>query len=77
MTKANDIIQWVGAAGIILGHSLNAVGPAAYPWNILAFIVGTISFLIWAARTDNRPQLVVNLVAFVIGISGIYKAFFG
>ena len=76
MTR-NDAIQWLGAAGIILGHTLNALGPEFYPWNIIAFLIGTCSFLIWAATTGNRPQLVVNLVAFLLGITGIYKAFFG
>ena len=39
MKKAilNEILQWAGAVFIIAGHSLNAVGPAAYPYNILAF----------------------------------------
>ena len=36
----NEVIQWVGAVFIIAGHSLNAVGPAAYPWNIVTFFRG-------------------------------------
>ena len=27
----DDALQWTGAAAIIAGHVLNAVGPAAYP----------------------------------------------
>ena len=38
-TEINEILQWSGAVFIIAGHSLNAVGPEAYPWNILAFFV--------------------------------------
>jgi hypothetical protein len=74
MNLKNEIIQWIGAVAIIAGHSLNAVGPAAYPWNIYAFAVGTIAFLIWAIRVKNTPQLVVNIVAFGLGIVGIYRA---
>jgi hypothetical protein len=74
MNLKNEIIQWIGAVAIILGHSLNAIGPAAYPWNIYAFAVGTIAFLTWAIRVKNTPQLVVNLVAFGLGIVGIYRA---
>ena len=74
MNLKNEIIQWIGAVAIILGHSLNAIGPAAYPWNIYAFAVGTIAFLIWAIRVKNTPQLVVNIVAFGLGIVGIYRA---
>ena len=60
---------------IIAGHSLNAVGPAVYPYNIVAFFIGTILFLIWSLRVSNRPQLLVNVVALSIGATGLYKAF--
>jgi hypothetical protein len=74
MNLNNEQIQWIGAVAIIAGHSLNAVGPAAYPYNIYAFAVGTIAFLAWSIRVGNRPQLAVNLVAFGLGIAGIYNA---
>ncbi len=74
MNLKNEIIQWIGAVAIIAGHTLNAVGPSAYPYNIYAFAVGTIAFLTWSIRVGNRPQLVVNLVALSLGIAGIYNA---
>ena len=73
--EINDILQWAGAVFIVAGHSLNAVGPAAYPWNILAFFLGTILFLAWSIRVANKPQLLVNIVALSIGASGLYRAF--
>lgn len=75
LTKTNEILQWIGAVFIIAGHSLNAVGPAAYPFNIIAFFVGTIFFLIWCLRVRNRPQLLVNVVALSIGATGLFRAF--
>ena len=72
--KLNDILQWAGAAFIIAGHSLNAVGPAAYPYNILAFFLGTILFMVWAIRVANKPQLIVCLVSLGIIITGLYRA---
>jgi len=72
--KINEILQWTGAVFIIAGHSLNAVGPAAYPYNILAFFLGTILFMAWSIRVANRPQLMVNIVALAIGITGLTKA---
>ena len=60
---------------IIAGHSLNAVGPAVYPYNIVAFFIGTILFLIWSLRVSNRPQLLVNVVALSIGATGLFRAF--
>lgn len=74
MNLNNEQIQWIGAVAIIAGHSLNAVGPSAYPYNIYAFAVGTIAFLSWSIRVRNRPQLAVNLVALGLGIAGIYRA---
>jgi len=73
--KINDILQWTGAVFIIAGHSLNAMGPSVYPYNILAFFVGTILFMAWTIRVANRPQLMVNIVALAIGASGLAKAF--
>ena len=73
--EINDILQWTGAVFIIAGHSLNAVGPAVYPYNILAFFLGTILFMAWSIRVANRPQLLVNIVALAIGLTGLVKAF--
>ena len=70
----DDALQWTGAAAIIAGHVLNAVGPAAYPYNIAVFAVGTVAFLAWAVRVRNMPQAVVNVVALAIGIVGLYNA---
>jgi hypothetical protein len=74
-TKLNDILQWAGAVLIIAGHSLNAVGPAAYPYNIVTFLLGTVLFLAWAVRVANKPQITVNVVSVAIGITGVIKAF--
>ena len=73
--KINDTMQWIGAVFIIAGHSLNAVGPVAYPYNILSFFLGTILFMAWSIRVANRPQLMVNIVALSIGFVGLFKAF--
>ena len=70
----DDALQWTGAAAIIAGHVLNAVGPAAYPYNIAVFAVGTVAFLAWALRVRNVPQAVVNVVALTIGLVGLYNA---
>jgi predicted membrane metal-binding protein len=73
--EINEVLQWTGAVFIIAGHSLNAVGPAAYPYNILAFFLGTILFMTWSIRVVNKPQLLVNIVALLIGLTGLAKAF--
>ena len=71
----NEILQWAGAVLIIAGHSLNAVGPAVYPYNILTFLLGTVLFLVWAVRVANKPQITVNVVSVAIGVLGMVRAF--
>jgi hypothetical protein len=71
----DEILQWVGAVAIIAGHVLNAMGPSVYPYNIIAFVVGTVAFLIWALRVANKPQAVVNIVSIAIGLLGLIKAY--
>ena len=56
------------------GHVLNALGPEAYPYNIVVFALGTILFLAWAVRVKNRPQFMVNVISLAIGLVGLYKA---
>jgi hypothetical protein len=73
--EINEILQWTGAVFIIAGHSLNAMGPAVYPYNIIAFFLGTILFMSWSIRVANKPQLLVNIVALLIGLTGLAKAF--
>lgn len=75
VSKFNEALQWVGALFIIAGHSLNAIGPSAYPYNIVAFFVGTIAFMTWTIRVRNKPQFVVNLVALTLGAVGLYHAY--
>jgi hypothetical protein len=75
MNKTNELLQWAGAGFIVAGHSLNAIGPAVYPWNIVTFSIGTIAFLAWAIRVANKPQAMVNIVSLAIGLVGLYKAF--
>ena len=71
----DEVLQWTGAVLIIAGHSLNAIGPSMYPYNIVVFAVGTLAFLTWAIRAGNRPQIAVNLVSIAIGLVGLISAF--
>ena len=70
----NEVLQWIGAVLIITGHGLNSVGPSAYPWNIVSFVVGTVMFTWWAFRVGNKPQLTVNVISIAIMIVGLIRA---
>ena len=73
--ETDELLQWAGAVAIVAGHVLNAIGPAAYPYNIIVFAVGTVLFLTWAVRVRNKPQAMVNVVSLAIGLVGLFKAF--
>jgi len=73
--QTDELLQWAGAVAIVAGHVLNAIGPAAYPYNIIVFAVGTVLFLTWAVRVRNKPQAMVNVVSLAIGLVGLFKAF--
>ena len=75
--EINDILQWTGAPLIVAGHTLNAIGPSMYPWNILVFFFGTACFFAWSIRTRNKPQTLVNFISLGIGLTGIFTAYFG
>jgi hypothetical protein len=69
----DDLLQWTGTAGIVGGHSLNAVG-GMDPYNIMVFGLGSLMYLIWAIRVANMPQIIVNAVSMFIGCAGLYRA---
>lgn len=75
--KLNESLQWIGALFIIAGHILNAIGPSVYPYNIVAFTIGTVFFMTWTIRVNNRPQLIVNVVAITTCLTGLARAYFG
>jgi hypothetical protein len=73
--ERKEVLQWAGAVAIIAGHVCNAVGPSAYPWNIIAFTVGTLCFGAWTILVRNRPQFVVNAVALITCVMGLVNAY--
>lgn len=72
----DDSLQWTGAVAIICGHILNTLGSQYHQdlWNIMAFTVGTICFLLWAVRVGNKPQMMVNVVAMTTCAVGLLRA---
>ena len=54
--EINDILQWTGAPLIITGHTLNAIGPNMYPWNILVFFWVQPAFLLGVSAPVMSPK---------------------
>jgi len=72
----NEVLQWTGAFFITVGHVLNTLGSAYHKdiWNIAAFAVGTLLFLTWTIRVENKPQMAVNVAGLATMAVGLYKA---
>lgn len=72
----DELLQWLGAVAIICGHVLNTLGSQYHQdqWNIVAFTVGTVCFLLWAVRVANKPQMMVNIVAMTTCLVGLFRA---
>lgn len=66
-----DAIQWVGTACILAMYVLMTFFKEMYPWNVVAGLLGSICFLTWSYRTNNIPQMLVNLVGGTVCIVGL------
>ena len=76
MLNKDEVLQWTGAFFITAGHVLNTMGSAYHRdvWNIAAFAVGTLLFLTWTIRVENKPQMAVNVAALATMAVGLFRA---
>lgn len=75
MKTANEIIQWVGTAFILVMYVLMNFFPNLYPLNIVTGLGGAICFFAWAKRVGNRQQMIINGVAIAVCVVGLFKYF--
>ena len=73
--KINEIIQWIGTAFILVMYAIMNFFPDLYPWNIITGLGGAVCFFAWAIRVANKQQMIINGVAIVLCVLGLYKAF--
>ena len=73
MTRG-DKLQWFGAASFIGAQIITSLFPLLYPYNIVLFTLGGLSFLTWAIMVENKPQIMVNIVGLIICAGGLLKA---
>ena len=70
----NDLLQWTGTVSLLTMYTLMSFFPHLHPWNIVAGLCGGACYLAWTIRVANKPQMIVNGVALLIGIAGLVKA---
>ncbi len=69
-----DVLQWAGTACLLTMYALMSFFPHLHPWNIVAGICGGACYFAWTVRVANKPQMIVNGVALLIGLAGLFKA---
>jgi len=73
--KINEIIQWIGTAFILVMYAIMNFFPNLYPWNIIMGLGGAVCFFAWSVRVANKQQMIINGVAIVLCVLGLYKVF--
>lgn len=72
--KVNEIIQWVGTFFIlsmyVLMNFFRELG-----LDPVAGLLGGLCYALWAYRVANKPQMLVNVVAILVCVIGLVKAF--
>ena len=71
----NEILQWTGTGCILTMYVLMSYFPELHPWNVLAGLLGGLSYFTWTVRVANKPQMVVNIVAITVCAGGLLKYF--
>ena len=72
MNKTNDFLKWSATAVTILGAVLTSLN--VYPWNVVAFNLGSILWLIFAVRIKESSLIVVNTGLLLVYVFGLLKA---
>ena len=67
----NNVLQWAGTACLLTMYVLMSFFPEQHPWNLVAGAAGGMCYLTWSFRTQNRPQVIVNLAGVSIALAGL------
>ena len=67
------IISWLGTISSILGSFIIAFGLMQIGY--IAFIIGSVSWLIVGINKKELPLIVLNGTFFIANIIGLYRAF--
>jgi hypothetical protein len=72
MNKTNNILKWSATVITILGAILTSMN--IYPWNVVAFNLGSVLWLVFAIRVKETSLVVVNSGLLIVYIFGLLKA---
>ena len=74
MNKTNDVIQWTGTAFILTMYVISNFFPGMDNLRNAVALVGGLCFFTWSYRVANKPQMIINGVAIVLCVVGLFRA---
>ena len=73
MNKTNETIQWVGTAFILTMYVISNFFPGYDNLRNAVALLGGVCFFVWSYRVANKQQMIINGVAIVLCVVGLFK----
>ncbi len=73
MNKTNELIQWVGTAFILTMYVISNFFPGYDNLRNAVALMGGLCFFAWSYRVANKQQMIINGVAIVLCVVGLFK----
>jgi hypothetical protein len=74
MNKTNETIQWLGTAFILAMYVISNFFPGYDDLRNSVALVGAACFFTWSYRVANKQQMIINGVAIVLCVVGLFKS---
>ena len=74
MNKTNELIQWTGTAFILTMYVISNFFPGYDDLRNSVALLGAACFFTWSYRVGNRQQMIINGVAIVLCVVGLFRA---
>jgi len=72
--NVNETVQWLGTAFILTMYVISNFFPGYDNLRNSVALVGALCFFTWSYRVANTQQMIINGVAIVLCVVGLFKA---
>jgi len=74
MNKTNETVQWLGTAFILGMYVISNFFPGYDNLRNSVALAGAACFFTWSFRVKNTQQMIINGVAIVLCVVGLFRA---
>lgn len=71
--KLNEVLQWAGTAFILAMYVVSNFLKGEDDLRNCLGLLGGLCYFVWSMRVANKQQAIVNSVAIVLCIGGLFK----